>query len=363
MGIFGFGKKKNECIISSDSPLANMTAQVIVENNCSYLYLSQTNTAGEGPAASIIASCWIKNHVNVPDTYSPDSDMKRGLQPKIPTMYCGFQEDLSPFKANQLEIVWGKEGVIAYLYDSGELICVIPYWANQDFNGYSKYSSTDRFPTIPFPLGNPESNTLFKRAEEARDFWKQDFSLLWGSYQDAYLSELEGKYGKHVKYYAIDGGNFPPKALVTFEKDDLKYAFTVGVGLFPQPNADMYFQDYQVYECIELGFCYQVNYAFDETAVLSQISSIAAIPWECNVCLGHRHTTNLQVDTMHDFAVMISDMDVRVAESQFLKERNVNLLWLMPIGKEVYKKLIAEPPDYSYVDARIAKSDIVLRGL
>ena len=358
MGIFGFWKKKRECILSSTSPLANLSAQVIVENDCSYLYLLQTDTSG----GSTMTPCWIKNHITVDDTYSAQDDMKRGLQPKVPTKYCEFQSDLGHLKAEQLEIVWGKEGFIASLYEGNELICVIPYWASHDFSGYSKYSCTDKVSAIPFPLGNSNSNALFKRTEDARDFWKQDFSLLWGNYQKSYLSELESKYGKEIKYYAIDGGNFPPKALAVFEKDNMKYAFTIGVGLFPQPKVDMHFQDYQNYECFELGFCYTSSEVFDEPDVFSQISSITAIPWSFNTFLNHRHTVDLQVDAQHNNAVLISDKNVDVAQSKFLREQGINLLWLVPISHKIYENLVAEPSDYSEVEARIANNDIIFRS-
>ena len=358
MGLFGFSKKKSECIISSLSPLADLSAQVVVENNCSYLYLLHTGTSG----SNAMTSCWIKNHTTVEDNYSAQSDMKRGLQPKVPSKYCKFQNDLNPFKAEQLEIVWGKEGFITSLYEDGELICVIPYWAGQDFCGYSKYSSTDKFSTIPFPLGSSDTNALFKRTEDARDFWKQDFSLLWCNYQESYLSELESKYGKHIKYYAIDGGSFPPKALTSFEKDDIKYAFTIGVGLFPQPKVDMHFRDYQNHECFELGFCYQSNAVFDEPNVFSQLSSITAIPWSFNTFLSHRHTIELKIDMQHNNAVLISDKHFHVSESIFLRDQNVNLLWIVPISNNIYEKLTAEPSDYSDIEARIASNDIIFRS-
>ena len=359
MNLFVFGKKKSECIIFSTSPLAGLSAQVVEENDCSYLYLLHTDTS----SSNAMTSCWIKNHKIVDDTYSAQGDMKRGLQPKVPSRYCAFQSELSPLSAEQLEIVWGKEGFIVSLYEGDELICVVPYWAGHDFCGYSKYSCADKFSTIPFPLGSSDSNALFKRAEEARSFWKQDFSLLWSNYQESYLSELESKYGEHIKYYAIDGGGFPPKALVVFEKDDMKYAFTIGVSLFPQPKVDMHFQDYQNHEYFELGFCYKSNKVFDEPNVFSQISSITAIPWSFGTFLSHRHTLDLQVDLQHNNAVLVSDKNVNVSKSKYLKAQNINLLWIVPIPHDIYEKLTAEPSDYGEVEARVANKDIAFRKI
>ena len=47
----------------------------------------------------------------------------------------------------------------------------------------------------------------------------------------------------HKKYYAIDGGGFPPKALVTGERKGSQYAFTLGNGALAQPKVEQYFQD------------------------------------------------------------------------------------------------------------------------
>jgi hypothetical protein len=188
---------------------------------------------------------------------------------------------------------------------------------------------------VPFPLGTPKSNALFKRMDEAREFWKQDFGRIWRLYQKSYLAELESKYGKHLKYYAIDGGKFPPKSIAVFEKDDIKYAFTLGVGIFPQPKIDPHTEDYRNYELFELGFCYRPDAELDEKRIFSQISSIASIPWTFNTFLNHHHTVELAINAEYEKAVLVADREVKIMQSDFLKELDVNLLWLVPITNEV----------------------------
>ena len=254
--------------------------------------------------------CWIKNHVQVPDDYVAQKDMAKGLQPKVPAKYCAFPDDLTPLQAERLEVVWGADGIFAALYEGDELICAVPYWVDQNFVGYSKYSCNTEAPEVPFALGNAESNAMFKRAQDARAFWQQDFNRIWNSYQEAYLTELESKYDKHLKYYAIDGDDFPAKAIATFEKDGAKYAFTIGVGMFPQPNESQPF--------IELGFRYP-DEDFDELAALSKISSIVTIPWAFNTYFGHGHTVDFEVNDRYKVAMLSLDED------------KVNLLWLLPV--------------------------------
>ena len=364
MGISGFGtgKEGQDCIISSVSPLTGLTARACVENDCSYLYLYQTEDADGKSVIKNMSTCWIKNHTKVGDSYSPKKDMKKGLQPKIPTKFCDFQDDMGFLDAGRLEIVWGKEGVMVSLYEGEELLCVLPYWADNNFPGYSKYSYTSQTPMIPFPLGSPDSNELFKRMGEARVFWKQDFAAIWKDYQESYLAELENRYGKLLHYYAIDGGCFPPKALAVFEENGVRYAFTIGIGLFPQPTVEMFFDDFREHELIELGFSYQPATGFDEMGVLSQISSIAGIPWGSCTFLGHHHTVGLEINEQHGNAVLVSDKSAHFAGSEFLGGHGVDLLWLVPVTGGVYEKLTAEPSDYSDVEARASASDIVYRG-
>jgi len=357
MGLFRSKKKKSKEISLIGSPLVDLSAQVVVENDCSYLYVYPNNPS----VANTVRCCWIKNHVTVADNYSPEADMKKGLQPKVPTNHCAFPNDLSFLDIETLELVWGKEGYTAFLFENNTLICAIPYWADQNFSGYSKFSCNEEFSGIPLTLGN-EENEMFKKSKEAKAFWKQDFSLLWQDYQDSYLNELEEKYGKHINYYAIDGGHFPPKALVVFKKDNMKYVLTMGVGLFPQPKVDMHFDIPQDYAFFELGFCYSSHLTFDESTVFSQISSITSIPWVYNTFLAHRHTVDIQVDAAHLHGVLISDKSAQVAEFQKLTEDNINLLWIVPITEISYKRLTDDPSDYSEVETRIDNSDVIFKG-
>ena len=341
-------------IVASKSPLTGATAFVASENGCSYLYLQQADQKA-------FHACWIKNHVQVKISYSSTSDMKKGRQPKIPTQFCRYKNDLDYLKEDQLEIVWGKDGSIVSLFEKGELICIIPNHAGRDFAGYSKYSDSSEMPgMVPFPIGDPESNVLVKRMNEAKEFWEQDFNHVWNDYVESYLPELEGRYGKHLRYFAIDGGNFPRKALVTFEKDQIQYAFTIGVGLFPQPKVDMHFEDYQDHELFELGFCYQSKGVFDQVG--AQISSIAAIPWGCDTFLDSHHTVDLKINPQYNHAVLVNDKGVKILQSEFLSERKINLLWLVPVDKETFGKLTASPPDNSDINTREANCDIMYKG-
>lgn len=348
-----------ETILFSESPIANFAAEVGLENDCSYFYLYEMQP--EEKKLNTIAACWIKNHIVVEDGYSPKEDMLNGIQPKMATSLCRFPQDLSLFQEDELEIIWGEEGCLAGLYQSNELICVVPYWAGNNFSGYSKYSNNEKMGLYPLPLG--EGNAMFPRLESAARFWEQDFSAVWDRYRQEYLDELKQKYGECVKYYAIDGGNFPPRGLAVFEKDEHQLAFTIGMGLFTQPAAELYHEDSHLHDHIELSFGFKADLPLEATQIYSQISSIAAIPWAYKTFLDHHHTIDLNITPGYQNAVFISDKQAKVQNSAFLQRKQINLLWLMPISDTLCQKLTAEEPDYSGVEQQLKENGVMLEHL
>lgn len=65
------------------------------------------------------------------------------------------------------------------------------------------------------------------------------------------------------------------------------------------------------------------------------------------------------MDDKHNNAAFISDKEVGVAQSEFLREKNVNLLWIVPVTCEIKNETTPEPPRYDEVEEKIAKKDIV----
>ena len=343
----------------SESPLAkDLLAEVIFENDCSYMYVVKHIQDEE--KAEIVAACWVKNHVYVEDYYSGDEDLKRGLQPKMPTLYCNYADDLAQFQEEDLELVWGEEGYAVALYEKDELVCVIPYWTDDHFLGYSKYSNKSDVQGFPWPLNDAKSNSMFERMAKAKTFWGQDFGKLWSDYQTGYISELEEQFGKHTQYYAIDGNEFPPRGLAVFEKDGYSYAFTIGMGLFPQPRAELFFENAEKVEKIELAFCYKTNLEFDAMKALSTIASIATIPWISKTFLADLHTVNFKIHPSYEVAVLVSKDDANLAHINCLNQQSVNLLWLLPLHQNISIKLRAtnptEDPTYALTVNNLVKS-------
>ena len=88
-----------------------------------------------------------------------------------------------------------------------------------------------------------------------KKFWNYFDTEYWSEVQESHLKTLDNFFGAYEKYYAIDGGNFPPKALITGRKDGVIYGITAGVSMIPMPKVEMSYQDnYTEYRRMELGF-------------------------------------------------------------------------------------------------------------
>ncbi|MFP3390531.1 hypothetical protein [Brevibacillus sp. SIMBA_040] len=125
---------------------------------------------------------------------------------------------------DQLSIVWFEEGDAAALLYQGEVLSVIPGWVGSapDGSSYPAYAKDCiGESSICFPLGTPETNELFARIESAQKFWASWDEDPWPAMQEQFLGAITASLGPVKKYYAIDGGHWPPKAMVTIEKENV----------------------------------------------------------------------------------------------------------------------------------------------
>lgn len=109
---------------------------------------------------------------------------------------------------------------------------------HNDYPGYAKDCVKES--SLCFPLGTPETNVLFKRVENAIKFWNSWESDRWSSIQQSFLDAITTDIGETTHYYAIDGGHWPPKAMVKVIKEDITYIFTLSVSILPQPKVEQY---------------------------------------------------------------------------------------------------------------------------
>jgi hypothetical protein len=182
---------------------------------------------------------------------------------------------------------------------------------------------------------------LFERIRKAKSFWDSWSDNSWGKIQESYLTIVEKSIGKYDKYYAIDGGHWPPKAMVTIEKGNLTYIMTLGVSVIPQPKVEMYYEEPKEHRRFEFGFAIETEVLNkNKNGILSYIIGQTSLPWSCLTWLGHGHT--LPCDQIwpsseeFPFILLISSNkadNLPIIDLSSHGEDTVNLLWMVPITR------------------------------
>lgn len=336
MAIKDFLSKKKDMeprmLIESNSPNCDIQAIVEEDNRCVYFYLFGQPKYQE----KFMSTCWVRNY----EKALKDTDiqaMREGKAPMLSADYCNHPNGAERLDASKLEIVWFEEGDGAALLYNNEILSIIPAWSSLQCPGYSRDCKKES--EYAWPLGNPSDNVLYQRVRKAKTFWDNWNENSWSEMQTAYLQVIESSFGKYDKYYAIDGGHWPPKAMVTINKDNLTYIVTLGVSLIPQPKVEMYYDEPKQYRRFELGLVIETELLNkNKNGLLSYISGQTSLPWNCLTWLAHGHTIpcdQIWPDNREFPYVLLlsSNKTNKVPSIDFPlnKEDIVNILWLVPI--------------------------------
>lgn len=337
-----FGKKNKNAepvvLVESRSPSCPIQALVEESDTCCYFYL----WVHPGTGNACMKSCWICNVGKAPEKIDADA-MKGGMAPAMPAEYVKHDAEGIRLNRDKLSIVWFEEGDAAALLEGDTLLCVIPGWGgDRVFCGYSRYA----LGTAPYAweLVRAEE-VLDARVAKSREFWNYFEGKYWEEVQKMHMKVLEDFFGQYEQYYAIDGGKFPNKALVSGIRDGVHYGITAGVSLLPMPQVEQYFQEETSnFRRIELGFAATEAQSGVCTKMYAYISSISRIPWRDISFLGHGHTIPLPSGGIEGFsAVWLLDSRLlpQIAAPvypDFMGDK-INLLWLVPLKEEEFVKL------------------------
>lgn len=329
-----------EIILESNSPVCDIQAFVEKSETCYYLYL----WGNQNSEKRFLKSCWICNRMKAPKNLDAKA-MKNGQAPMMPEEFVAHDLKGMELEADKLEIVWFAEGDAASLLMDGQLICVIPGWsdAEKNFYGYSKYAKG--MGNYAWELINAES-VLMKRTNDSKAFWAGFDKEFWPRVQSAHMEVLEDFLGKHEKYYAIDGGKFPPKALVSGTRDGVVYGITVGVSMIPMPKIEQYVMDSELTRLhrIELGFAATEQYRSLCELFYSTMSSLAAYPWQEITFFSHGHTVPFDAIDGFGGLLFINPRLISVREQPEYRDSvsDVCLLWLIPLTAQEYDFVMSE---------------------
>lgn len=323
-------------IHESWSPLCYIQA-FVEKNPTSYYFYLWVNPSSDNP---VMKPCWICNRVKSKEDIDYDA-MNNGLAPMMPSPFVKHDENGIDLDEDNLSVVWFEEGDAAALLENGKIICVIPSWADRNFNGYSLYAEG----TGPFAWGLSDAyDVLSERVKRSQKYWDYMDSDYFTKLQDNHFNSLETFFGKYEKYFAIDNNQFPPKALITGRKDNVNYGFTAGLSALCQPTIEQYFEenDYLNYRRLELAFACSDDFknSSEYMKMLSYISAQTTLPWKAITWLGNGHT--IPCNAVDGFsAVLLLNSNVydeinHPVYKDFMGER-INNLWLIPLTSEEYE--------------------------
>lgn len=323
---------ETQTLLQEVSPDGNLEVAVDQDARVVHMYLRAPNNDGFG-----LKSCWVRNLTAAPENLDVLA-MRDGQPPLLPARFCAHPNGQPALNAQDLQIVWFPEGDGVALFEQDELLAAIPGWSEKGgFHGYARDCRGEG--PLCWELG--AENAMHRRIAEARRYWaKWDRTEeLWPRVQERLMAEYERALGRHSRYFAIDGGAWPPRGLALFEARDRVYLLTIGLSIRPQPVVEMYTKTPEEVRRIELGACFDRSVSMAAVkAFASYMSSLASLPWQQITFLGDGHTVGCDVfgneDGLQPFSAVLLAKQAQetpeVVMPQFGIDR-VPLLWCVPI--------------------------------
>ncbi len=326
-------------LIHSCSPCCPIEAFAEQNDQACYFYLWQN----PGTPEAAMSACFVCNTADQSHQI-PLEEWKQDPSgpPMIPYDQVTHSPDGLTLDEEKLEIIWTMEGSGAGLLYEGQLIAFIPEWAaHESFPGYSRYIKGET--SFGWEMTQARKH-LEEVIQAGREFWGNMEGNYWPDFQKGQLDSLEAFMGKLDQYYAIDGGEFPPRALATGQKDGMRYGITLGMSLLRQPMVESFYQERTPdFSRVELGFACAKEREAEFMPTLHVLAGIACLPWQKITSLGHGHTVKL--DTIEGFAaawLLNANLLAPGASPEYQKAfgERVNLLWMVPITQEEYDFLL-----------------------
>jgi len=323
-------------VLEEKSPEGNVTATVEAYGGSAYFTLT-FHDAEPGPGQ--VKACWFRNFTPAPAALDVAA-LRDGRPPMLPAPQCRHPRGAPALMPRDLAVVWFEEGDAAALLEGGEILAVLPSWAGRnDFAGYARDCTAEG--PLCWPL--PADPSLAERIGLAREYWRLwDDDSFWHEYRAALLAPIEAALGTHAQYFAIDGGRWPPKALLRFDLPDRCILITVGVSIRPQPGVELVAEDPIALRRIELAAAFDPSCPAEELLAFGRyLSAQTGYPWVRATWFGEGHS--LPCDAVPpslgggEFPTVLLTTEpdgVPRIDLPGVWGEPINLLWMVPITPE-----------------------------
>jgi hypothetical protein len=319
-----------DVLLEDINPNGNVQAVVEVNEGTCYFYLFGKPDSDFG-----MRSLWVCNLAPAPAVLDV-AGMHEGKPPMNPRAHCRNPAGRAAPHTEDLRVVWLPEGNGAALYEKGAIAAIIPPWSGRDgFCGYAR----ECLGQGPLAWELETGNAQIARFETARSYWTAwEGENVWDSLRDGLCARIESALGPRSNYYAIDGGRWPPKALVRIPHAQGTALVTVGLCLRPQPNVEIYVEDTASVRRIELAALLPKDWP-DEAVkgFAAYLSGQSNLPWEAFTWLGEGHTIPCDSWRQRKFvsAALVTQHPAvgQLALGEHFGDP-VQTLWLLPLTAE-----------------------------
>jgi hypothetical protein len=312
------------------------TVMAIVEDDGDAVYLHIV-----GPEGSDIEtrSLWLRNRRPAPPAlYEGWKEGPRG--PPLPFDACAHPAGLPAIAAEKLSAVWFADGDAVAIREGNVVLGVIPPWAGGE-DACPGYARDCRSATpVAWPLGKPQGNPVLARVDAAIAFWDDwNTGSPWPAYQEALIGSWDAGLGKHARYFAIDGGKWPPRFLSEHPFGDHVVYATGGMSVRPQPRVERWYAHPAEVLHVELALALPRSLAeAPPMGALNHLSQLCVMPWHMDAWLATGHTvpakgipTGPSGTTFPAFLVHAAPPGVPTFTMPRYRTEAVNILWLIPI--------------------------------
>lgn len=330
-----------DVIVTDTSPYGSRVVTVETDGVSSVAYLRDAH-------GGIHGAVWLANHGNAPASSAHLDPADPWRSPVMPVDGTQMPGGTAPLTAGELDVLWFEEGDGAALYRNGELLAVIPGWADLErgMPGYAR----DAVGESPLAWSLTEAlEGLAPRIAKARAYWEwRAGDGAWPSFQQFVMSHLDARVGPSDRYWDL-GGALPTMGITERPGPGHTVVSTIGMSCQRMPTVEQYTERPDGLARVELALATRV----EVTRAAQVLVWLARYPWQFVTWLGHGHTArwygepgSFPLGPDYDGVVLLDTLPGLPDLSGFaFGGDEVRWLWTVPLTQTELRIIAEQGPD------------------